>query len=241
MTAVFRSNLPSVLITGANRGLGLGLAKEYSQKGYNVFATSRKTGPADIKDLAPYAVAIHPLDLLDPTLATLATLPATLSRYTPSLQVLINNAGTMIPDKVGALSADSLLAQFKVNAMGPALVTQTLTPHLTTAGQAGGAKVVNISAILASLTDNLMPGKLPGYRASKTAQNALTVALAKELAGKGILVFGLHPGFVATRMSGMKGELSVEQSAGLVAKVVDAANKEVAGKMVNQAGKVMNW
>ena len=217
-----------IVITGANRGIGLELARHYKAKGWKVTGTCRKTSP----ELEEYAA--HVIEDIDVARAdSLERLVAALQGQ--AIDLLINNAGILHDDVLGSLDITSLRLQMEVNAFAPLLICEALLPNLDP-----GSKIVNITSRMGSIGDNDSGGRY-GYRASKAAFNAFGRSLAIDLKGRGIAVAQLHPGFVKTRMVNFGGILSTEESvAGLVERI-ETLNLQNSGSFWHCNGEELPW
>ena len=217
-----------IVITGANRGIGLELARHYKAKGWKVTGTCRKTSP----ELEEYAA--HVIEDIDVARAdSLERLVAALQGQ--AIDLLINNAGILHDDVLGSLDIASLRLQMEVNAFAPLLICEALLPNLDP-----GSKIVNITSRMGSIGDNDSGGRY-GYRASKAAFNAFGRSLAIDLKGRGIAVAQLHPGFVKTRMVNFGGILSTEESvAGLVERI-ETLNLQNSGSFWHCNGEELPW
>ena len=217
-----------VVITGANRGIGLELARHYQSEGWRVTGVCRQTSPALEK------VAAQVIDGIDVTgKKAVEQLVAALQGQ--KIDLLINNAGLMQDETLGSLDFDSLRLQMEVNAFAPLRICEALLPNLQ-----AGSKIANITSRMGSIADNDSGGRY-GYRASKAAFNALGRSLAIDLKGRGIAVAQLHPGFVKTRMVNFAGLISTEESvAGLAARIA-ALNLENSGSFWHSNGDALPW
>ena len=195
-----------VVVTGANRGIGLEFAKLYKSKGHTVIGTTRNPTTTALQGIADKVLT---LDVGDES--SIHAFAESLSSTT--IDLLINNAGILIQDDLSTAKSGDILDQFRVNALGPFLVTRQVSSLL-----AKNAKVVNITSRMGSIEDNTS-GAYYGYRASKTALNMFTKSLSLDL--KGPLVFALHPGFIKTDMTGGRGEMGAEEAVSLMAKVIE--------------------
>ncbi|WP_020208772.1 SDR family oxidoreductase [Gilvimarinus chinensis] len=201
-----------VIITGASRGIGLGLTRQYLHTNHNVIASHR---PGSISDeLAclnnEYStLTLVPLDLAcDHSISEFAD---TLNGKTISL--LINNAGTTNHVEYGGWSRRDFLNSYTINAAGPALLIQALNDQLAT-----GAKIIQLSSGLASLAENINPtGPFEEYAMSKAALNMLTRRLAVKLSEREIIVAAISPGWVQTDMGGNEAPTSVAEGAQAIA------------------------
>jgi NAD(P)-dependent dehydrogenase (short-subunit alcohol dehydrogenase family) len=149
--------------------------------------------------------------------------------------VLVNNAGILRAESLGGIDFDSIARQFEVNALGPLRVTEALAPLLKQ-----GGKVVIITSRMGSIADNGSGGYY-GYRMSKAAVNAAGMSLARDLHGRGIAVALLHPGMVATEMTGRHGIAPEESVRGIIARI-DALSPATSGKFLHAGtGEVLPW
>jgi len=217
-----------VVITGANRGIGLELARHYKGAGWRVTGVCRETSP----ELEEYAAQV--IEDIDVARAdSLERLVAALQGQ--AIDLLINNAGILHDDVLGSLDIASLRLQMEVNAFAPLLICEALLPNLDP-----GSKIVNITSRMGSIGDNDSGGRY-GYRASKAAFNAFGRSLAIDLQGRGIAVAQLHPGFVKTRMVNFGGILSTEESvAGLVERI-ETLNLQNSGSFWHCNGEELPW
>lgn len=223
------------LVTGANRGLGLGLAEHLLARGDRVVAGTRDPlGAEALQRLAARhpALELLPLDVTDA--ASVAAAKATLGAR--PIDVLVNNAGVYAERGKGALEADpeAFLATLAVNSVAPIRMIKALADNLTP-----GAKVVTISSRMGSLTLG-STGEFV-YRASKAAVNKAIQAIAPELAGRGVTAVVMHPGWVRTDMGGRGADLEVgEATAGLMA-TIDRLTPKDAGTFLNWNGEPIPW
>jgi len=217
-----------VVITGANRGIGLELARHYKGAGWRVTGVCRETSP----ELEEYAAQV--IEDIDVARAdSLQRLVAALQGQT--IDLLINNAGILHDDVLGSLDIASLRLQMEVNAFAPLLICEALLPNL-----GPGSKIANITSRMGSIGDNDSGGRY-GYRASKAAFNAFGRSLAIDLQGRGIAVAQLHPGFVKTQMVNFGGILSTEESvAGLVERI-ENLNLQNSGSFWHCHGEELPW
>lgn len=217
-----------VVITGANRGIGLALAQQFKARGDQVTALCRKASDA-LKQLD--VQIIEHIDVTDS--ASIDELARQLSGR--KIDILINNAGLLEREQLGALNTDTIMAQFKVNAMGPLLVTDALRANLT-----AGAKVIMITSRMGSMADN-GSGAYYGYRMSKAALNAAGVSLANDLQELGVAVAMLHPGFVQTEMVNHAGDISADTAAERLIARIDELNLANSGQFRHSNGESLPW
>ena len=219
--------MANVLITGCNRGIGLQLATQFVARGDDVIAVCRKSSNA-LSDLG--VRVIDGIDVADG--ASVAALSQALGGTT--IDVLVHNAGILLHDRFGQLDYDAMARQYAVNALGPLRVTEALAGNLCE-----GSKVAIISSRVGSIDDNGSGGNW-GYRASKTAVNQIGVNLMHEFRPRGIAVALLHPGLVATDMTGGTGIDAAGSAAGLIARI-DELTLENSGGFWHAEGYRLPW
>lgn len=232
-TAQGSDSTGTVLITGANRGIGLAMASTFSEAGYSVIGTARR--PEAATDLHRLGVRVIQLDVTDP--ASVSALAQRLGG-TP-IDILINNAGMVSREAAEFADVDieKLLTEYQVNALGPLRVTQALLPNV----MAGKRKIVaNISSMMGSMELNTF-GCCMGYRASKAALNSFTKTLAVDMSGDGTIFVVLHPGYVKTDMNGGEGRITAVESAAGLYTVITGLEESDDGKFFNFDGKPMPW
>ncbi|MDX1524769.1 MAG: SDR family oxidoreductase [Pseudidiomarina maritima] len=218
-----------VVITGANRGIGLALTAQYLAQGDTVTAVCRSSSEA-LEQLQPSRI-ITDIDVTD----TNAVRELAQQLADQTIDILINNAGLLERDSLGAIHADSLLRQFQVNAMGPLLLTDALRSRLH-----NGSKVVLITSRMGSMTDNGSGGYY-GYRMSKAALNAAGVSLARDLEAAGVAVALLHPGFVQTEMVNHAGDISADQAATQLIARINELTLSSSGQFIHSNGESLPW
>jgi NAD(P)-dependent dehydrogenase (short-subunit alcohol dehydrogenase family) len=220
------------VITGANRGIGLELARQLTGRGDHVIATARRG--AEVADLLDIGARIEALDVSDD-----ASVTAFAQRMSGDpVDVLINNAGTApLARQLADLDFEVMLATFSTNAIGPIRLAQALMPNL----KAGRRRViVNLSTEMASIAGNRSGGYY-SYRASKAALNMLTKTLAVELTGKGFSCVAVNPGWVKTRMGGPHAPLPVEDSVTALVKLIDRLTVKDSGNFLSYDGSALAW
>lgn len=219
--------MPTVLVTGANRGIGLQLCKQLHDRGDDVIAVCRQ--PSD--ELSTLGVkVISGIDVAD---------AEDVKRLTQALgdrriDVLINNAGILKSDTLDSLDFDAMMEQFRVNALGPLRITKALLGNMD-----DGSKVVIVTSRVGSIADN-SSGNNYGYRASKTAVNMIGTNLKHDLASRGIAVALLHPGLVATDMTRGTGIPPADSAAGLIARI-DQLDSTNSGRFLHAEGYELPW
>ena len=217
-----------VVITGANRGVGLELARHYAAEGCEVIGVCRQSS----EELA--GVAGQVIDGVDVTTdAGIDKLKSGLAGKRISL--LINNAGLLQDEQLGSIDFDSIRTQMEINAYAPLRVAEALAPLM---GQ--GSKIANITSRMGSIADNDSGGRY-GYRASKAALNAFGKSLAVDLKPRGIAVAQLHPGYVKTRMVNFGGLISPEESARGLAERIANLTLENTGSFWHSNGEELPW
>lgn len=217
-----------VIITGANRGIGLALAKELVNKGFEVIALCRSTS-LELEELG--VVIFQNIDVTDS--ASLQTVADRLEEK--SIDLLINNAGILEDDSLENMNYDSIIKQFETNAVG-ALKTSVILLSLLKPG----GKIIMISSRMGSLADNASGGHY-GYRASKAALNMLGKCLAIDFKSQKITVAIIHPGFVNTAMVSYRGDIEPEKAAkGIVKKALEIELKD-SGTFWHANGEKLPW
>ncbi len=214
-------------ISGAGRGIGLELTRQLRARGDDVIALVRR-GNDDLA--ATGARVVEGVEVTSD--ASMAALVEALGKT--RIDVLVNNAGILSREPLDALDFDAMRAQFEVNSLGPLRLTAALLPRL-----AEGAKVAIVTSRMGSCADNGSGGYY-GYRASKAAVNIIGISLARDLAGRGIAVGLLHPGMVATDMTGHNGIPPEESAAGLIDRI-DGLSMENTGSFWHANGEMLPW
>lgn len=219
--------MATVLVTGANRGIGLELCRQLADRGDDVIAVCRSA----TDEL--HNIAVHVVDGIDVSDGdSIARLAEELESR--SIDVLINNAGILRGETFGNIDYDLMLEQYRVNALGPLRVTEALSDNLDR-----GAKVVIVTSRVGSIEDNGSGGNY-GYRASKTAVNQIGMNLKHEFAGRGIAVALLHPGLVATEMTRGTGIDPAQAARGLIERI-DELTLETSGGFWHAEGYRLPW
>lgn len=218
----------NVVVTGANRGIGLEIARILAERGETVFAVCRRSTP----ELD--ALSVQVLDEVDVSDGqSVDSLGDRLRGET--LDLLINNAGILNSGALDNLDWDSIRRQFEVNTLGPLRVTVALLPLMRS-----GSKVGIVSSRVGSLADNTSGG-MYGYRISKTAVNMVGVNLAHDLKGRGIAVFVLHPGYVRTGMTGGSGNTDANTAAHGLIERMDTLTLTDTGSFWHAEGYALPW
>ncbi|MET4025364.1 NAD(P)-dependent dehydrogenase (short-subunit alcohol dehydrogenase family) [Marinobacter sp. MBR-99] len=217
-----------VVITGANRGIGLELARHYAGQGCEVIGVCRQSSD-ELSEVAKQVI-----DGVDVTTeAGIDALKTGLAGK--SISLLINNAGLLQDEQLGSIDFDSIRTQMEINAYAPLRVTEALVPLIRE-----GGKIANITSRMGSIADNDSGGRY-GYRASKAALNAFGKSLAVDLKPRGIAVAQLHPGYVKTRMVNFGGLITPEESAKGLAERIANLNLENSGSFWHSNGEELPW
>jgi len=219
--------MKTVLITGANQGIGLELCRQFQKRGDVVIAACRRAS-AELSKLG--CRVIEDVEVTDD--ASVARLAAGLAGQ--PLDVLVNNAGILSEESLDDLDFERIRRQFEVNALGPLRVTNGLLGNL-----GRGSKVAIITSRMGSIADN-GSGSYYGYRMSKAAVNMAGMSLARDLHERGITVLLLHPGMVATGMTGGRGIPAAESAAGLIARI-DSLGLAETGSFHHVNGEPLPW
>lgn len=217
-----------VVITGITGGIGQAMAKIYCERQVKVTGLCRRPMP-ELEELG--CELFTDFDVTDPVCHQKA-----FEALGPdSVDILINNAGVLVPQTLDHLDPEGIRKQFEVNALGPLLLTHALLPSLKK-----GAKVAMISSRMGSIEDNTSGGAY-GYRASKVALNMFSRSLAHDLAPEKIWVGILHPGYVRTKMTGNNGLIDPEVAAAGLIKLIDEASQETSGTFWHSNGSPLPW
>jgi NAD(P)-dependent dehydrogenase (short-subunit alcohol dehydrogenase family) len=223
-----RNAMGVAVVTGANRGIGLELARQLAGRGASVVAVCRRRSPG----LDALGIRVESgIDLTEP--AAWANLAEQLEH--DDIDLLIQNAGVLLADSLENVDADDVRAQLELNAIAPLFLTRALVPRLH-----AGAKVALITSRMGSIGDNGSGGYY-GYRMSKAALNAAGVSLAHDLKPRGVAVVILHPGSVRTEMTHGHGMIDAGESARGLLQRIDELRLETTGRFLHQNGEVLPW
>lgn len=230
--------MPTVLITGANRGLGLEFARQYAEKGWRVLATCRAPEHAVELNALDGDVQVFALDVCD--FGAVAGLAAELSGT--AIDVLINNAGIYGPKGASLDAMDASVANvweqvMRTNVMAPLFITRSFAPHVAASTL---KRVAVLSSKMGSMADNTSGGSYI-YRSSKAAVNALVKSLSHDLAQDGILVAALHPGWVLTDMGGPNALIDTAQSVTGMRRVIEGLPATSSGGFFAYDGAEIPW
>ena len=225
--------MPTVFITGANRGIGLEFVRQYAADGWTVIATARDPGKADELNAIEGDVTVRALDLdgdffqIDWN-GVVGSAP---------IDVFINNAGVMGPTKLDTIDhAAAMVNALAVNTVAPVVLAKAALPLVA----AAKGKMVALSSKMGSIADNGSGGFI-AYRATKAGLNAAWRSLAIDVAPQGVVAATLHPGWVQTDMGGANAPLGVEASVAGMRAVIDGLTPEKAGGFYNYDGATIPW
>ncbi|WP_298769766.1 SDR family oxidoreductase [uncultured Shewanella sp.] len=221
----------TVVITGANRGIGLAMVAIYALQDYQVIALCRQSSPK-LASLAHHNVEIvEGVDVS--TEAGIETMLSAMNGRT--VDILINNAGILRDESLQNLNLQTIKDQFQINAVAPLRVTHALLNYLTS-----GSKIALITSRMGSIADNGSGGRY-GYRMSKAALNAAGVSLAKDLATDNIAVGIYHPGYVQTDMVNFNGDISSDIAASRIVNLIKTLTLEESGVFKHSNGDILPW
>jgi len=216
------------IVTGANRGIGLELCRQLIARREDVIAACRTRS----EDLAALGATIATGVDITTTAAHEPILAALAGR---KIDVLVHNAGILVPDALESFDPESIRRQFEVNALGPLRLTRALLGKL-----GKGSKVGLVSSRAGSIADN-KSGGLYGYRMSKAALNMAATSLARDLASRGIAVVVLHPGYIKTAMTGFSGNDEPPVAAKGLLKHLDELTVETSARFLHANGEELPW
>ena len=217
--------MPTVLITGANRGIGQEFARQYAADGWTVVATARRPDEAD--ELKQLGAEVLPLDASDP--ASIDSLAARLKGRT--LDLLIANAGVL----PRGLDAAGWLNGFATNCVGPTLLASALKGNM-----AAGGKMVAITSKMGSIADNESGGAI-AYRSTKAALNAAWRSLSIDWRGDDVTLAMLHPGWVQTDMGGAGAAIDPPASVTGMRRTIASLTRDRSGSFFNYDGQELPW
>ena len=220
--------MATVLITGANRGIGLELCRQFKERGDRVIAVCRSA----TDELGALGVDVEAgIDVTSES-----QVGALAERLADTrIDILVNNAGILSRQSLENLDFDAMRKQFEVNSLGPLRMTSALLGSL-----GAGSKIAMITSRMGSIGDNTSGGSF-GYRMSKAALNIASVSLARDLADRAIAVAILHPGWVQTDMTGGTGNATTAESAkGLIARI-DELTPANSGTFWHANGSELPW
>ena len=222
-----------VVVTGANRGIGLELVRQLLARGDQVEAACRR--PDDARELRATGARVHAVDVADG--ASVAAFAAALDDL--PVDLVINNAGVFgdMRQRLADFNYEAATRTFEVNALGALRVSQALLPHLR---RGTGKKLAYISSVLGSISNTNAPDHL-AYRVSKAALNMIARSIAFELRDDQILSIVVHPGWVRTAMGGPNAPTSPAEAAEAILAQIDAATFTDTGEFVDTQGARCAW
>lgn len=226
--------MTTILITGTNRGIGLELAKQALGKGWTVYGSAR----GEVTDPDAH-ICHHPRfhDLVFDVTDHEAVQAAAASISAP-IDILINNAGTIGPERQSTLDMDfdGFAQTFAVNTLAPLAVAQAFLPHLR---KSAAPRILTISSSMGSLS--YAKSDRIAYRASKSAVNKVMQGLATDLEPMGVAVALVHPGWVRTDMGGAEADLDVSTSASGILQIAEGLTLKRTGRFFNWDGSSAVW
>ena len=231
-----------MLVTGANRGIGLEWTRQCLGRGFKIFATCRNPSAADSLSLLakdfPDQLEVHPLDVTNES--SVKGLFDALTQRLEAIDFLFNNAGVIDWDDLNSVSASSVEKVYRVNLLGALLVLRAALPSLRLASR---PVVINVSSRLGSieLRGGTQLGGAIGYQCSKAALNMLTKQASIDLAPFGVTVTSVSPGWVRTDMGGKEAKYSVEESVGSMLRHLENAGPDLNGKFIGEDGNEIPW
>jgi NAD(P)-dependent dehydrogenase (short-subunit alcohol dehydrogenase family) len=236
--------MPTILISGASRGIGLELARQYAAEGWRVIACCREPGQAQaLSELAGTSVEIRALDVTDP--AQIASLSSELAEV--PIDVLLNCAGTMGEKSFAEAGlamqrfGDSDYADWeqilRVNALGPMRMAEAFVEHVARSEQ---KKIVTLTSVMGSMGANGVGG-LYAYRSSKAAANSVMKSMSINLRDRGIIALPMHPGWVRTEMGGPKADIDAVTSASGLRRVIAGLTPADSGRFLAYSGEELPW
>lgn len=231
--------MPTLLITGANRGLGLELTKEYLKLGWQVHAACRDPDSAlalkAIQQANPDHLKVYKLDVSnDQQIEQLKT-----ELTDEAVDILFNNAGVYAAKsgEFGKTDRETWIDSFNINVVSPMKIMEAFVDNVANSDK---KIMANMSSKMGSIADNTSGGSY-AYRSTKTALNTVVMSASHDLKSKGITVLALHPGWVRTDMGGPNGELSVEESAAGLLNNLNNATLKDSGSFFDVDGSIIDW
>lgn len=230
--------MPSILVSGANRGIGLELARSFAGEGWRVFSCCRDPeGAEELQALAAQqaAVTVHRLDVTDG--GQIKELAADLSGQ--PLDILFNNAGAFGPPRqaFGETDEEGWLETFRINTVAPLKMAEAFVEHVAVSQR---RVIATMGSVMGSIAENTS-GNYYAYRSSKAAVHMVMKGLAVDLSDRGIIAVVFHPGWVHTRMGGAEAPLSPAESAAGLARVLLGLSPSDSGRFYDYLGKERPW
>jgi len=229
--------MPTALVTGASRGIGLEFVRQYAAAGWTVHAGARDPAKASLlKDLAPSGdIRVHRLDVTER--GQVAALAKSLSGQ--PIDLLINNAGMWVGENewYGRVSDEDWMAEFRVHVFGTMAMCEAFVDNVAASGE---KLIVNISSGNGSLGWDVNVGDYP-YNTSKAALNMITRSMSLDLKARGITIVAFSPGFVATDMSGPDADLQPAESISAMRKLIASLTPADSGGFRRYNGATIPW
>ncbi|QYS95670.1 hypothetical protein H0G86_002944 [Trichoderma simmonsii] len=228
----------NVLITGANGGIGLSLCKEFIARNYNVFGSVRPESRDDpsVTELRKTGATVIEFDVTDES-----TIAAAFAAWGDKpLDILINNAGAPTPPRLWhEVTAEALIDRFRVNAVGPFIVSKIFMPALD---KSINPKIINMASNFGQIAKN-EDGKYMAYKVSKTALNQVTKSLGMQMkmTDSKVIVVGIHPGWIPTRLTGMTGRDEMDVQIPKIIDTIRSIKDSDNGGFMDVEGKTMEF
>jgi NAD(P)-dependent dehydrogenase (short-subunit alcohol dehydrogenase family) len=227
--------MSTVLITGANRGLGLEFTRQYGVDNWRVIATCRNPDEAEELHQIDGDINIYPLDVND-----FAAIDETSELLkAEKIDILLNNAGVLGSQKMsfGETQFDNWAEILRINTLAPLKMVESFLDQIVSSEQ---KKIISISSLLGSINAN-NSGTQYAYRSSKAALNAVNKSLSVDLADKGAISVVVSPGWVRTDMGGPAATVDPVDSVAGIRKVIYGLRAEDTGKFFNFTGEILKW
>lgn len=226
-----------VLVTGANRGIGLEFVRQYAGDGFRVIACCRDPlKPTVLTSLAASSggkISVHALDVSN--LSQIERLASELKDR--AIDLLINNAGSYPHGSFASINYDEWQKAFLINTMAPMRMVECFVEQVASSRL---RKIVTLSSKMGSIADNDSGGSYP-YRTSKAAVNMVMKNLAIQLKPRGIAICTLHPGWVKTDMGGANAPIDVQKSVSGMRAVIDRLSIDNTGRFIAYDGQEIPW
>jgi len=231
--------MPSTLITGANRGIGLEFARQYLADGWRVYAACRDPDSAfelhPLADTSEHQLRIMALDVTNP--AGIKAAATELDKQ--AIDLLLNNAGVMGPrsQTIGNVDYEAWARVLDANTMGPMRISEAFVENVARSDR---KLIVTLTSGMGSLADNTSGGSI-AYRSSKAAVNMVMRSLAIDLAPRGITCVVVNPGWVQTDMGGPHAKITPVESVTKLRRLIDSLGPAQSGKFFNYDGREYPW
>ena len=225
----------TVLITGANRGLGLEFVRQYAIDNYEVIACSRKINKKD--DLHKLQVKFKNISIYKLDVSNFSSIDQFAKSLKSPIDILINNAGVYPDSSIDHINYDTWLEAFKINTLATFKMTKAFLPHLK---KSHLKKVASLTSKMGSIDDNSGGGEYL-YRSSKTALNMVMKSLSIDLKPYDLALITLHPGWVRTDMGGPNGLIDADESVAGMKHQIDKLSMKTSGQFIAYDGKKIPW